>query len=331
MRALLAHTTPSTRSLRRRLATASTTAHARRRFRDPPPLAVDDDDDDDDSATPSPSSRATWPCPLKGSLGDARSLVATPAPPAVIAATASRFPYANHFSVDGDTVPAPDLLTLLTPFVSDERVARFRAAASGRRFDVLPIIEGVHDRGNLGAICRTADALGIGALLAADVETGIDRQKGRCSAGAEKWVDVTVHRDTLAAVADAKARGFRIAVAAAGDGAVSAADLDWETPTAFIVGNEAMGVSDAARAAADVSVQIKMTGMVESLNVSVASALLMQAALARLTAVGVPGLSEEEIDVFAAILTARHKAQARQGGWRRGMLRELMERAGAEV
>lgn len=277
--------------------------------------------------------RATWPRPLKGSLSDARSLVPTHAPAAAVAATHSRFPYAGTFAADGEVVAAADLLPLLAPFVSDDRVARFRAAAAGRRFDVLPIVEGVHDRGNLGAICRTADALGVGAILGVDVECAFYRGKGRCSAGAEKWVDVTVHRDAGAAVADAKARGFRVAVAAAGDGAVPADELDWEVPTAFIVGNEAEGVSEAARAAADIAVQIPMTGMVESLNVSVASALLMQAALARLKAVGRPGLTEGEAEAMAAILVARHKAQhGRGGGWRAGMLRELVERRkGSEV
>lgn len=310
-------------------ASATPAAPATRRRRRGYPVAPPSTSDLDVADPTSQSARGTWPRPLKGSLGDARSLVASHAAADVIKARPSRFPYTGTFAVDGVDVPAADLLAMLTPFVSDDRVARFRAAAAGRRFDVCAIVEGVHDRGNLGAICRTADALGVGALLSSDVETAFYRgTRGRCSAGAEKWVDVMVHRDTLAAIADAKARGFRVAVAAAGDGAVSAHELDWETPTAFVVGNEKDGVSAAAREAADLMVQIPMTGMVESLNVSVASALLMQAAMTRLAAVGKgPGLSEEEVDVMTAILVARHKAQhGRGGGWRTGMLRELVER-----
>ena len=201
-----------------------------------------------------------------------------------------------------------------------------------RRPPTPPLIlslAGVHDRGNLGAIARTADALGVGAILAANVGGGhVHGTRGRCSAGAEKWVDVTLHGSTLDAIAAARAAGFRIAVAAAGPHSVPVDEFDWETaPTAFIVGNEADGVSGAARAAADAEIQVPMAGFVDSLNVSVASALIMQAALARLTRAGVTGaLSSDEAATLAAILLARHKASGR-GAWREATVRELMERA----
>ena len=247
-----------------------------------------------------------------------------------MARTPSRFPYADTFVVDGAPVPVADVRALLLPFVGEERVARFeRVARSGRRFDVLPILEGVQDRGNVGAIARTADALGIGAMLAANVGGGhVHGTRGRCSAGSEKWIDIQLHASPAAAVAAARAAGFRVVVAAAGPAAVPAADYDWETaPTAFIVGNEADGVSAEARAAADGAIEVPMAGFTESLNVSVASALIMQSALARLNAAGVRGaLSEREAATLAAVLMGRHKASGRTA-WREPMVRELLERA----
>jgi tRNA(Leu) C34 or U34 (ribose-2'-O)-methylase TrmL len=332
----------------------------RRRPRQPSPPSRPSPLDVSDVVSARASGGRGWPRPLKGALGDTRTLAAERLSPAAVAGRASRFPLTGRFMLDdGSSMDAARLMSLVSPFVSADRAARFRAVAAARRFDVLPIVEGLYDRGNLGAVCRTADALGVGAVHAVDLAAGAYRpSRGRCSAGGEKWLDVWTHADPGACVAAAKAAGFRVAVAAAGPGAVAAHELDWEVPTAFIVGNEAEGVSGeggrgeggrgealvppadaanpspprpaASRAAADVEVQIPMTGMVESLNVSVAAALLMQAALARIAAVGAPGLDAAEADTMAALMLARHKAQQGRAGqaWQAPMLRELAAREG---
>lgn len=237
-------------AVRTRPAAAAATADGgadspRRRPRHPaPPSRPSDLDVSNVVSAHAPGGR-DWPRPLKGALGDTRTLAAEREAPAVVAARPSRFPLTGRFLLDdGTAIDAGRLLSLVTPFVSDDRAARFRAVAAARRFDVLPIVEGLYDRGNLGAVARTADALGIGAIHAVDLAAGAYRpSRGRCSAGGEKWLDVWTHADPGACIAAAKAAGFRVAVAAAGPAAVAAGDLDWEVPTAFIVGNEADGVS----------------------------------------------------------------------------------------
>jgi hypothetical protein len=64
-------------------------------------------------------------------------------PPADVAANPARFPYADSFLIDGAPVAVADVRALLLPFIGGDRVARFdRVARTGRRFDVLPIVEG---------------------------------------------------------------------------------------------------------------------------------------------------------------------------------------------
>lgn len=200
--------------------------------------------------------------------------------------------------------------------------------------------------------------MGVGAVWACDISSDRYRAtRGRCAAGAEKWIDVRVFgrnggaagglggargegsqlgvggetRDsagTLACLRAAKAAGFRVVVAAAGPSAVRAEDFDWAaSPTAFVVGSEARGVSEEARSLCDAGeVMVPMVGMVESLNVSVASACIVQAALAGIRRGRGGGESaiasrsplsddggdadddrEREVEALAAAMLLRHK------------------------
>ena len=64
---------------------------------------------------------------------------------------------------------------------------------AARTFNVLPVVEHVFDMGNLAAICRSADALGFGAVhVVRNVADTRYKQSKRASAGADKWLDVQV-------------------------------------------------------------------------------------------------------------------------------------------
>ena len=216
--------------------------------------------------------------------------------------------------------------------------------------------------------------MGIGAVWAADISSDRYRAtRGRCSGGSEKWLSInvfgktgkggggremgaqegsqedgTTRRDsaaTLACLEAATAAGFRVVVAAAGPGAVRAEDFDWSaSPTAFVVGNEAKGVSDEARGLCDAEIMVPMVGMVESLNVSVASACIMQAALGSIRRGGGKNKvssspleqdedeeeREREVEALAAAMLLRHKGQQGKVGalWQAPMMRAILERRG---
>ena len=76
----------------------------------------------------------------------------------------SRFPYLHDsFCFDGKECTAEGLTRAFEPQVSEERIARLDAVVQQRSFDLMPILEGVYDIGNVLAVCRSTEALGIGS------------------------------------------------------------------------------------------------------------------------------------------------------------------------
>ncbi|HTQ04650.1 MAG TPA: TrmH family RNA methyltransferase, partial [Polyangiaceae bacterium] len=94
-----------------------------------------------------------------------------------------------------------------------------------------------------------------------------------------RWVEVVQHRAAEDAVSALRRRGFRL-VATHPQGALVPSDLASIERLCLVLGNEHDGISEALTAAADDSVRIPMRGYVESLNLSVAAAVLLAAALA---------------------------------------------------
>jgi hypothetical protein len=77
----------------------------------------------------------------------------------------SRFPFEHgSFEFDGYATDIPELTAAFTPLISAERLARLDAVVEQRSFDLMPILEGVYDIGNVLAVCRSTEALGIGCL-----------------------------------------------------------------------------------------------------------------------------------------------------------------------
>jgi tRNA (guanosine-2'-O-)-methyltransferase len=100
----------------------------------------------------------------------------------------------------------------------------------------------------------------------------------RVAQGTERWVDVVQHRTAEEAVALLRSRSFRL-IATHPQGTLTPADLQSVERLCLVLGNEHDGISAALAAAADESVRIPMRGYVESLNLSVAAAVLLAAAL----------------------------------------------------
>jgi tRNA (guanosine-2'-O-)-methyltransferase len=88
-------------------------------------------------------------------------------------------------------------------------------------------------------------------------------------------VGVREHPSVKEAVGHLVQSGFSVVAAHPGRGAVDFRDLDFTRPTALLVGAELEGLSKEGLALADVTAAIPMAGMVRSLNVSVATALLL--------------------------------------------------------
>lgn len=156
-------------------------------------------------------------------------------------------------------------------------------------------MERVNKSHNFSAILRSCDA--VGALEAHVVPPGhgVDLH-GPTSAGSDKWIDVHRHHDVESAVQSLHRRGFTVLAAHPSPDARDYRALDLTRPTAFMMGAELYGISHEGLELADAHIVIPMAGMVRSLNVSVASALLLFEAKRQRDAAGMyerPRLDEE--------------------------------------
>jgi len=143
---------------------------------------------------------------------------------------------------------------------------------------LIIVAESVEKPGNLGAILRTADAAHVDALLVCDPRVDLwNPNVVRASRGAVFSV-ATAECDNATALEWLKRRDVRIVAATPSANAVYS-DIDLRQPIAIAVGTEDMGLTDFWMSNADVKVRIPMTGRVNSLNVSVSTALIVYEAL----------------------------------------------------
>ena len=138
------------------------------------------------------------------------------------------------------------------------------------------LLEGIRDPGNLGTILRTSEAAGTaGVFLCGDTVDLYHPKTVRSTMGSIFRVPARQDEDGIAErILKLRADGFCVAAADAA-GAVDYDRYDWTQPTALVIGNEANGLSETARGAADVLLRIPMAGNNESLNAAVACAVLL--------------------------------------------------------
>jgi TrmH family RNA methyltransferase len=140
------------------------------------------------------------------------------------------------------------------------------------------VAEAVEKPGNLGAILRTADAAGADALLVCDPRVDVwNPNVVRASRGAVFSLP-TVESDNASALRWLRGAGIRI-LAATPSAELVYSDTDLRQPVAIAVGTEDEGLSAFWMSEADVRVKIPMQGRVNSLNVSVSTALIVYEAV----------------------------------------------------
>ena len=137
------------------------------------------------------------------------------------------------------------------------------------------------DPGNLGTMLRTADAAGIGGVLLLKGSADIYAPKTvRASMGSLFHVPVLSGLNEQQFIAEAHKAGYELLVTCL-DGADNLYQADLHGRIAFVMGNEANGVSDNLINAADKRVYIPMKGRAESLNVAMAAGIVIFEALRR--------------------------------------------------
>ena len=157
--------------------------------------------------------------------------------------------------------------------MNPQRYARICEMLARRQPDLTVCMEQVHKPHNVSAIVRTADAVGVHEVHA--VWPGNWIRTMASAAGSNSWVKVKTHPTISEAVATLKGRGMQILATHLSDKAVDFRDIDYTRPTCILMGQEKTGITQEALDLADQDIIIPMTGMVQSLNVSVASALIL--------------------------------------------------------
>ncbi|MGD8428987.1 MAG: tRNA (guanosine(18)-2'-O)-methyltransferase TrmH [Ectothiorhodospiraceae bacterium] len=158
--------------------------------------------------------------------------------------------------------------------MSATRLERLRAALDRRQPDLRVFLEGVHKPHNLSAILRTCDAVGVFRAHAVIAEGDFTFHRN-ASAGVGKWVDVVTHADVATGIRAMQEEGLRVCAATLSPRAVDFREVDYTRPTAVLLGAELRGVSATAEALVDEHIVIPMDGLGQSLNVSVAAAVIL--------------------------------------------------------
>ncbi len=158
--------------------------------------------------------------------------------------------------------------------VLPRRFQRIKNVLNSRMGDLTVLIEGVNKPHNLSAIIRTCDAAGV---FQANFICDNNKVKtfNSTAQGSQKWVKLRNHESYSKATNTLRQEGFKLYGTSLNENSVDYRDLDFTKNTCFVLGAEKWGLSKELIEQVDDSIYIPMNGMVQSLNVSVAGAILL--------------------------------------------------------
>ena len=137
------------------------------------------------------------------------------------------------------------------------------------------VLDGVQDPHNLGACLRTADAVGVHAVVTPkDRACGVTPVVRKVASGAAESVPVFQVTNLARVLRELKERGLWL-VGMAGEGAADLFEVDLTGPLALVLGAEEKGLRRLTRETCDVLARLSMHGAVSSLNVSVAAGVCL--------------------------------------------------------
>ncbi len=185
--------------------------------------------------------------------------------------------------------------------VIPRRYKKLQQVLSKRQPDLTVITEDVHKPHNLSAIMRTCDAVGVLEVNAVHSKSKMPTYS-QVAQGSEKWVRLNTYPNIKQAIANLQESNFKVYAAHFSNKAIDYRTVNYTQPTAILLGAEKYGVSQLAADMSNGHIIIPMLGMVQSLNVSVAAAvILFEAQRQRLTAGMYDGVSIDS-DQFQKIL-----------------------------
>lgn len=187
------------------------------------------------------------------------------------------------------------LLEYLETIITEERKERFIEVLQYRSKHFTVAVEDVFQLHNTSAVMRSCEVFGIQELNVIEQRFGkrIDKQ---IAMGAQKWVDIIRHKDSLSCMDSLREKGYQIIATTPHNDSTFLEEFDISKPSAIFFGTEKEGLSEEVIQNADGFLKIPMVGFTESLNISVSAAIIIQNLMQRLRASEINWqLTEEEI------------------------------------
>lgn len=141
-------------------------------------------------------------------------------------------------------------------------------------YDKLIILDHLTDPHNFGAIIRTCEALGIkGIIIPKNRSVLVNETVMKVSSGALEYVDICLVSNVVQTIIKIQKEGYF--VYGTDMNGTDYRNIDYPLKTAIVIGNEGEGISDLTRKSCDEIVSIPMSGKINSLNASVAAAIII--------------------------------------------------------
>ena len=161
--------------------------------------------------------------------------------------------------------------------ITPKRRQRIEALLERKQPDLQVLLDDVHDSRNISAVIRTCDAVGVLHFYYSRNSPEHVKTHRTVTQGAHRWLlkERIEYEKRAQFLRRKREEGMQILVTQLGEESRDFREIDYTLPTLLVLGNEKEGVSAEVAAEATHRVIIPMHGMVQSLNVSVAAALIL--------------------------------------------------------
>jgi tRNA (guanosine-2'-O-)-methyltransferase len=184
---------------------------------------------------------------------------------------------------------------------TDQRARRIMEVLAKRQNDLTLVINNIHDPHNVSAILRSCDAFGIPRVHLLYTSNVFPELGKKSSASAKKWVERMSHSRPSELLRVLRQQGLIPVRTGFSPRAVPVHEWDFTGPTAVILGNEHSGVEKDLLEEVEHELYIPMQGMIQSLNVSVAAAIILYEAFRQRNEAGLysrPSFLPQELEAY---------------------------------
>lgn len=187
-------------------------------------------------------------------------------------------------------------------FRTAKRLKKIEEVVAARQFSLRVVLENIHDPHNVSAIFRSCDAVGVSQVDLLYTLEKFPKISSVSSASSKKWVKQRKFDNTKLCLDTLRKEGFKIYGSILSENAEDIYNLDFTEKIAIVMGNEHRGISDEMIEGVDKHIYIPMRGMIQSLNVSVATAVILYEAQRQRALKGMYDKSEYSDEVLDKLI-----------------------------